>query len=666
MGKLEDVIDVKALEQLRAFAAQNVEAKDGAPSAASATDDTSAASAQDQDAAPAATSSTDEVPGDLPGEADIVALWDWDAFQADFPEFVDAKALDTDADPSPNRGAAKLRAYWTRGPGAAKIGWGSGGDFLRCVAQLGKYVSDPKGLCNVYHTAATGNPPGKGHKNDDANPEVKTAPGPDGAWDFDATAMGLLPSTAPVDLNAPTGSAGEYKEVGAQVIDVDKRRGIVTAIVSVTGREDRVKDVIHAGAYRRTLAERVPKGVWSHSWEQPVSKTLESAELHPGDTRLPKEMRGPGGTKVPWPKDAGGLLVKTQFNLLGERGKQAFADVVFFDDQQEWSIGYNVPPGGSQIKGGVRHIYDLDLYEYSPVLFGAMPAAATVTVKSAQAAWTAVEAKLDAAELQRGDALRAALNEGDAVGSEQKAMPEFIKDKIKAREDGDKKPGKGEAEKNEDGSATDAKKPHKFAPVDGKCKVCGLSFGGHMKAQKASATGDEKSLLLDDLLEHLFPDDVEAKTDTVEAEVKVFGPCPTCSSTAVDVYTDGTAACENCRTPLVATKADEPAELELDPVKDVVETKVGRVLSGAVVKALKEAQQQIEDVLRRAGEMDEAPVPAEVSDVVEEVKADVDGLAGGMDVAGWPVEHKSAHTENTLSEFDLLRAERVALLLDEV
>jgi hypothetical protein len=58
----------------------------------------------------------------------------------------------------------KLRAYWTRGEGAAKIGWGSGGDFKRCVTHLGKYVADPEGLCAEYHKAATGEWPGKGRK----------------------------------------------------------------------------------------------------------------------------------------------------------------------------------------------------------------------------------------------------------------------------------------------------------------------------------------------------------------------------------------------------------------------------------------------------------------------------------------------------------------------
>ena len=68
------------------------------------------------------------------------------------------------ADTNPGDGAARqLKAYWTRGKGAAKIRWGTPHDFDRCVTHLGKYVSDPEGLCNIYHQAAVGAPPGKGH-----------------------------------------------------------------------------------------------------------------------------------------------------------------------------------------------------------------------------------------------------------------------------------------------------------------------------------------------------------------------------------------------------------------------------------------------------------------------------------------------------------------------
>ncbi|MFY1595481.1 2'-5' RNA ligase family protein [Micromonospora sp. WMMD737] len=57
-------------------------------------------------------------------------------------------------------GDGKLRDYWLRGEGAAKIRWGTGGDFTRCVRHLRKHVRDPEGLCAEYHHQATGLWPG--------------------------------------------------------------------------------------------------------------------------------------------------------------------------------------------------------------------------------------------------------------------------------------------------------------------------------------------------------------------------------------------------------------------------------------------------------------------------------------------------------------------------
>jgi len=65
--------------------------------------------------------------------------------------------------PSGVKGAATLKEYWVHGLGAAKIAWGTDGDFLRCVRFLEPHVRDPEGLCNTYHVAALGFPPGKGH-----------------------------------------------------------------------------------------------------------------------------------------------------------------------------------------------------------------------------------------------------------------------------------------------------------------------------------------------------------------------------------------------------------------------------------------------------------------------------------------------------------------------
>jgi hypothetical protein len=59
---------------------------------------------------------------------------------------------------------ARIRRYWVRGEGAAKIGWGRGGDFYRCRRQLAKYVQNPEwlsGLCANMHKEATGIWPGQ-------------------------------------------------------------------------------------------------------------------------------------------------------------------------------------------------------------------------------------------------------------------------------------------------------------------------------------------------------------------------------------------------------------------------------------------------------------------------------------------------------------------------
>jgi hypothetical protein len=54
---------------------------------------------------------------------------------------------------------ARIRRYWTKGKGAAKIGWGAPGDFNRCRTQLAKYVQNPDwlaGLCANMHKEALG------------------------------------------------------------------------------------------------------------------------------------------------------------------------------------------------------------------------------------------------------------------------------------------------------------------------------------------------------------------------------------------------------------------------------------------------------------------------------------------------------------------------------
>jgi hypothetical protein len=58
---------------------------------------------------------------------------------------------------------ARIRHYWVKGKGAAKIRWGVPGDFNRCRKQLVKYVQNPEwlaGLCSNMHKEALGFWPG--------------------------------------------------------------------------------------------------------------------------------------------------------------------------------------------------------------------------------------------------------------------------------------------------------------------------------------------------------------------------------------------------------------------------------------------------------------------------------------------------------------------------
>ena len=166
----------------------------------------------------------------------------------------------------------------------------------------------------------------------------------------------------------------ESKQARVEAKALNDAEGTVEAVVSVTNIVDNVNDVIEPGAYSDTLTKRIPKGVWSHDTTIPVARTLAAIELEPGDERLPRHLQE---------VDAGGVLVKMQFNLNTTRGREAYEDIKFFGGEQEWSIGYSVPEGGSEMKGetGVRHIKRLEWYEYSPVLFGAAPGTATVSVK---------------------------------------------------------------------------------------------------------------------------------------------------------------------------------------------------------------------------------------------------------------------------------------------
>lgn len=92
-------------------------------------------------------------------EAERLAAEDWSEFADVAPGITEdgpgwlTHPVDTD----------RLRDYWVRGPGAAKIGWGVPGDFNRCRVNVGEYVKPQylNGYCANRHYDALGIWPGR-------------------------------------------------------------------------------------------------------------------------------------------------------------------------------------------------------------------------------------------------------------------------------------------------------------------------------------------------------------------------------------------------------------------------------------------------------------------------------------------------------------------------
>jgi len=148
----------------------------------------------------------------------------------------------------------------------------------------------------------------------------------------------------------------ERKQFTANVQPGDA--GEITALVSVFNNVDHASEKVMPGAFSKSLAKRTPKGVWAHDWSQPIAKTLEARETSEG------------------------LVIRGQFNLDTQRGREAFSDIKF-GIIDEFSIGYRVVKDSfDSEQKDIRQLDELELYEWSPVLVGMNPATELLTIKS--------------------------------------------------------------------------------------------------------------------------------------------------------------------------------------------------------------------------------------------------------------------------------------------
>lgn len=182
---------------------------------------------------------------------------------------------------------------------------------------------------------------------------------------------------------------------------LDETEGIIEAYVSGIGNKDSGNDIIVPGAFDKYLTKRTPKGVWSHDWDKPIAKTLAIEERPAGDSRLPVKMKA---------ANIGGLYVKCQFNLNTTLGRDAYENVKFFGEDSEWSIGYRTHEKEYDTKQGANILKELELFEYSPVLFGMNELTATTSVKAHMSTTGEIDIDVTGLPDETAEAVKAAVN----------------------------------------------------------------------------------------------------------------------------------------------------------------------------------------------------------------------------------------------------------------
>ena len=123
---------------------------------------------------------------------------------------------------------------------------------------------------------------------------------------------------------------------------------------------DQTNDIIHPGAFTKTIAEGF------------LSKKIKMLWQHDAPLGMPTEMT----------EDSTGLYVKGKVNRT-RLGDDALEDMRT-ETVNQMSIGFSIPQNKSGFDEvtGVRNIFEVKLFEFSPVTFPANEAAHILAVKS--------------------------------------------------------------------------------------------------------------------------------------------------------------------------------------------------------------------------------------------------------------------------------------------
>lgn len=176
--------------------------------------------------------------------------------------------------------------------------------------------------------------------------------------------------------------ATEHKSFGGiQSKILDAEQGIVEHIVAVMGNVDMGGDIIHPGAFTKTLAER---GLKVRVCDQHNTHSVLNVLGHPVEIREIGRGELPTELLMLYPEATGALVAKTQYNMETPEGRGAFKRIAA-GDIGEYSIGYDAIEydySQSDSKERVRNLREVRLWEYSPVIWGMNPATMTLSAKS--------------------------------------------------------------------------------------------------------------------------------------------------------------------------------------------------------------------------------------------------------------------------------------------
>jgi HK97 family phage prohead protease len=186
-------------------------------------------------------------------------------------------------------------------------------------------------------------------------------------------------------------------ELKESSIDMDERtfKGYAS-----TFDEDKVGDIIHQGAFMKSISEAFPanriKVLWQHN--DPLG--------------MPTEMR----------EDSYGLYVEGKISKtrLGDEALELMRDGVV----DRMSIGFMIPQGKSDYDDeGIRHIREVKLMEFSPVTFPANDAAIVTGVKNIENALEFANVTDYPALIKRLDNLKALIEQKQPLSTVSQNQP---------------------------------------------------------------------------------------------------------------------------------------------------------------------------------------------------------------------------------------------------